>query len=390
MTYQLVETAKRIAPELAETAAEDNRLRRLSDCTWRILLDNGFLRSLQPARWGGAEVSIPEFADAIMELARVSPSAGWVAGVIGVHPWQLALFDEKAQHEMWGEDSARMHSSSYNPTGKAEKVAGGYRLSGRWSFSSGCDHCHAVMLGAICGRREIANNPVPDFRSFLLLDDQYRIDDNWHVTGLKGTGSKDIVVENAVVPEYRSQSHIDYALDLPLPGQEHNAGPLYRMPWSVVFHTALASSVLGAARGFVDAWSLLTHERTLTLGGRAADDALMQQRLAEAVWYIDATATRMRADITELSQMAEAQLPVSMQLKAQVRWNINRGCELVADGIAQLFRAASGRAVFLDHPLQQRFQDVQAAMAHAYLSPDPLAKAVGGYLLGTSKPEMVL
>ena len=116
----------------------------------------------------------------------------------------------------------------------------------------------------------------------------------------------------------------------------------------------------------------------------------MQQRLAETLWYIDATATRMRADITELSQMAEAQGPVSMQLKAQARWNINRGCELVAQGTAELFRAASGRAVFLDHPLQQKFQDIQAAMAHAYLGPDPLAKAVGGYLLGTSKPEMVL
>ena len=390
MNHQLVETAKRIAPELAENIAEDNRLRRLSDSTWKILLDNGFLRSLQPARWGGGEVSLLEFTDAIMELARVSPSAGWVAGVIGVHPWQLGLFDQKAQQEMWGKNPARMFSSSYNPTGKAEKVTGGYRLSGRWSFSSGSDHCRGVMLGAICGRREIANNPVPDFRSFLLLDDQYRIDDNWHVAGLRGTGSKDIVVENAFVPEYRSQSHIDYALGLPLPGQEHNAGPLYQMPWSVVFHTALASSVLGAARGFVDTWILLTQERTLSFGGRAADDALLQQRLAETLWYIDATATRMRADITELSQMAEAQVPVSMQLKAQVRWNINRGCDLVAQGIAELFRAASGRAVFLDHPLQQKFQDIQAAMAHAYLGPDPLAKAVGGYLLGTSKPEVVL
>ena len=91
-----------------------------------------------------------------MEIARVSPSAGWVAGVIGVHPWQLALFDERAQREMWDKDPAAMHSSSYNPTGKAEQVAGGYRLSGRWSFSSGCDYCRGVMLGAICGSRAAA------------------------------------------------------------------------------------------------------------------------------------------------------------------------------------------------------------------------------------------
>jgi 3-hydroxy-9,10-secoandrosta-1,3,5(10)-triene-9,17-dione monooxygenase len=386
----LVEKAKQLAPQLAESAAEDNRLRRLADSTWKILLDNGFLRSLQPARWGGGEVSLMEFVDATMELARVSPSAAWIAGVIGLHPWQLALFDERAQQEMWGEDPTLMHSSSYNPTGKAEKAAGGYRLSGRWSFSSGCDHCHGVMLGAICGTRDVLGKPVPDFRSFLLLRDQYRIDDNWHVAGLQGTGSKDIVVENALVPEYRSQSLIDYAINAPLPGQVRNGGPLYRLPWSVVFNTALVASVLGAARGFVDAWISQTRDRRLSLGGKAADDALMQRRLAEALWHIDATAARLRADMAELWQMAEARVPVSMQLKAQVRWNMNCGCDLVVQAIGDLFRASTGRAVFADHPLQQRFQDIQAAMAHAYLSPDPLAKAVGGYLLGTSQPEFVL
>jgi 3-hydroxy-9,10-secoandrosta-1,3,5(10)-triene-9,17-dione monooxygenase len=386
----LVEKAKQVGPQLAQTAGEDNRLRRLADSTWKILLDNGFLRSLQPARWGGGEVSLMEFVDAAMELARVSPSAAWIAGVIGLHPWQLALFDERAQQEMWGKDPNLTHSSSYNPTGKAEKVAGGYKLSGRWSFSSGCDHCRGVMLGAICGTRDVLGKPMPDFRSFLLLGDQYRIDDNWHVAGLQGTGSKDIIVENAFVPNYRSQSHIDYAINAPLPGQERNGGPLYRLPWSVVFNTALVASVLGASRGFVDVWISLTRDRRLTLGGRAADDALMQRRLAEAIWLIDVTSARLRTDITELWQMAQDRAPVPMQLRAQVRWNMNRGCELVAATIGDLFRASTGRAVFADHPLQQRYQDIQAAMAHAYLSTDPLAKAVGGYLLGTSQPEFVL
>lgn len=386
----LVEKAKQLAPQFAEAVSADDQLRRLSDSTWNHLLEGGFLRSLQPARWGGGEVTLVEFVDATIEISRSSPSAGWVAGVIGVHPWQLALFSDRAQREMWSEDPATMHSSSYNPTGKALKVAGGYKLSGRWSFSSGCDHCKGVNLGAIAGGRDLDGTQVPDFRSFLLLREQYQIDDNWHVAGLKGTGSKDIVVEDAFVPDYRTQSHLDYAMNLPLPGQELNDGPLYRMPWSVVFNMALAASVVGSARGFVEMWTEMSSTRKLSVGGKAADDVLMQRRLAEATWAIDVTIAKMRADAIELWQMADAREAASMKQRAQVRWNMNRGCEVVGQAVGDLFRAATGRSIFLDHPLQRRFQDVQGAMAHAYLVPDSMARAVGGMLLGTTKPELVL
>ena len=386
----LVERAKQLGPEFAATAADDAKLRRLSDTTWTILRNGGFLRALQPARWGGGEVHIVEFIDAIVEISRASPSAGWVAGVIGVHPWQLALFCDAAQRDMWGTDPTTMHSSSYNPTGKAEKVDGGYRVSGRWSFSSGCDHCKGVNLGAIAGMLEHGGVTAPDFRSFLLLRDQYRIDDNWHVAGLSGTGSKDIVVEDAFVPNHRTQSHVDYMMNLALPGRELNDGALYRLPWSVVFNAALAASILGSALGFVDAWIEQTKPRKLTGGLRAVDDALTQQRLADAIWHIDVTQSQMRADMNELWQMAQAREDASMQQRTRVRWNMVRGCNLVGDRIGELLRAASGRAIFLDHPLQRRFQDLLGGLGHAMLVADPVARYVGGSLLGATKLEMML
>jgi 3-hydroxy-9,10-secoandrosta-1,3,5(10)-triene-9,17-dione monooxygenase len=311
-----------------------------------------------------------------------------VAGVIGVHPWQLALFHDEAQQEMWADDPTRMHSSSYNPTGKAERVDGGYKVWGRWSFSSGCDHCEGVNLGAVVPDPEAT---IPDFRSFLLHVDQYRIEDNWHVAGLRGTGSKDIVVEETFVPEHRTQSHVDYAMGQPLPGQDVNPGPLYRLPWSVVFNMALAASVFGSARGFVDAWIAENASRSLPVGGgRLADDPISQRRLAEATWAVEAAIGRMRADAVELWDMAEASHVATMAERGHFRWNLNRGCELVGNAVGELFRAASGRSIFLDHPLQSRFQDVQGALGHAFLVADPLAKAVGGSLLGASKPEVVL
>lgn len=388
----LLSEAKRLAPEFAAGAAESDHLRRLDDRSWKHLVEGGFVRALQPARFGGGEVTLLEFADMVIEIARASASAGWVAGVIGVHPWQLALFPEEAQQEMWGEDPTAMHSSSYNPTGKAERVAGGYRVSGRWSFSSGCDHCRGVNLGAITGKLDVGDGlALPELRSLLLLPGQYRIDDNWHVAGMKGTGSKDIVVDDAFVPEHRTQSHLDYALGRPLPGQQKNDGPLYRLPWSVVFNMALACSTLGAAQGFVDTWIAETSGRKLTgLGTPLADDPLTQRRLADATWTLDAAITRLRGDASELWQMGEARYVPTMQERGRFRWNLNRGCELVGDAVVDLFRAASGRSIFLDHPLQRRFQDVQGALGHAFLVPDSPARSVGGALLGATRPEMML
>jgi 3-hydroxy-9,10-secoandrosta-1,3,5(10)-triene-9,17-dione monooxygenase len=275
---------------------------------------------------------------------------------------------------MWSKDPSTMHSSSYMPTGKADPVDGGYQLSGRWSFSSGCDHCRGVNLGALIGT---------DFRSFLLLPGEYRIEDNWFTAGLKATGSKDIVVDGTFVPTHRTQSHVDYAAGAHLPGQDKNDGVLYRLPWSVVFNVALVASILGSARGYIDTW-------TSEAKPRYRNDPLAQRRLADAVWDLDAAIAMTRHVATDMWERAVASEVPSMSDRGRLRWSLNRGAERVADAIAGLHRAASGRTAFVEHPLHARFQDVQAALGHAFVVPDPLAKSVGGHLLGTDNPEMVM
>ncbi len=385
----LAQRARALAPELAAAQAEGDQLRRVPDATWKLLLESGFLRALQPARWGGGEVELVDFLDGVAEISRANPSAGWVAGVIGVHPWQLALFADEAQDELWGNDPATMHSSSYNPTGTAVAVDGGYHVSGRWSFSSGCDHCRAVNLGAIVRDQKGAGG-MADFRSFLLLEGDYRIDDTWYVAGLRATGSKDIVVDGAFVPTHRTQSHTLYAMGEALPGQRRNGGPLYRMPWSVVFNMAVAASIFGAAQGFVDTWIVESRDR---LGGRRvplADDPLTQRRVAEAAWTLDVAMTMLHADAAELRRRADLGEVATMTERGTYRWHLNRNCEQVGIMVAELMRAASGRSLFLDHPLQRRYQDIQAGLSHAFLLPDPVARAVGGAMLGTSTPELIL
>ncbi len=378
----MVETARALAGDLAAQVAEGNELRRLPDATWKLLVDSGLSRMLQPKRWGGGEVPLVEFVDAVIEVSRANSSAGWVLGVMGVHPWQLALFDDRAQAEMWGEDPTRNHSSSYMPTGKAAKVEGGYRLSGRWSFSSGCDHGHGVNLGAIAGMIDLGEAEVPDFRSFLLHRGQYTIEDNWHTAGMRGTGSKDIVVDDVFVPDHRAQSHLDYLGWAPLPGQELNTGALYRLSWSMVFNFALAAAFFGTARGFLDSWTKITSERVVPPGRAQRDDPITQTRLAEAEWTYDAAVSKLRRACVEMQALAEAGGHPSDSELARVRWDADHGADLVGRHVNDLYHAASGRTAFTDHPLHTPYQDVQTMLGHAYLVPDSHARNYGGELLG--------
>src|SRR5271163_4357549 len=291
MGKSIIEKAIALAPLIRASADEATQLRRLPDATWNSLLAAGIQRGLQPERWGGGECNPADFYEAVSEVARADGSHGWVTGIIGVHPWQLALFPLETQQEVWEDDGAVMHSSSYAPTGKARKVSGGYRLSGRWSFSTGCDHCQWVNLGGIAGGIEIEGAEVPDSRSFMLPRRDYKIDDNWRVAGLSGTGSKDIVVDDAFVPEHRSQSHWDYVFGRQLPGWEFNPGPLYRLPFGPVFFRALTAVVVGAAQGFLDVWLEVSRTR-FSFGSKVNEDPVMQKLAADASYILKTVTQR--------------------------------------------------------------------------------------------------
>src|SRR5215468_9034798 len=192
-----------LLPVLRQRAQEAEDARVVPAESVKSLEETGFFRLLQPRRAGGLEADPVTFFTAVRLIASACGSTGWVASVVGVHPWQLALFPPQAQDDVWAADPATRMSSSYAPTGRAKLVKGtgeagaGYQLNGRWSFSSGCDHATWVLLGGIVTNDE--GQPV-DFRTFLLPASDYVIDDVWDTVGLRGTGSNDIVVTGAFVP----------------------------------------------------------------------------------------------------------------------------------------------------------------------------------------------
>lgn len=385
--------ARALAPSLTSADAESNTLRHLGDASWDLIGETGILRALQPKRWGGAEASIVDFADAIVEIGRSSASAGWVSSVVGVHPWQIALFPEQTQQEIWGENPARAIASSYTPTGTIEKVPGGYRVSGQWSFSSGIDRCDGVILGSIDGMRDINGQSCPDFVSAILDRDQYTITDVWNTAGLKGTGSNNITVTDVIIPEHRVQSHLEYTkgLGTPLPGQELNTAALYRLPWAVLFNLIITAGALGTVYGFLDLWTAETATRRTNYGSLLRDDAVVQDHLAEAVFAIDGARLRLRTIAAELLETAEAGEIPSEETRAYYRWNLAKGAQSATDAASSLMRTASGRTAFTDHPLHGKFQDVMAASGHAFLFSDTLARAFAGRRLGsTNIPEVHL
>jgi 3-hydroxy-9,10-secoandrosta-1,3,5(10)-triene-9,17-dione monooxygenase len=364
-----------LLPALRERAAQAEQLRRLPDETVKDFQEAGLFRALQPRRYGGYELDPGTFYQAVVEVGTVCGSSAWILGVVGVHNWQLALFPAQAQEEVWGEDSSVQLSTSLAPTGTVERVAGGYRLHGRWSFSSGCDFCQWAVLGGLVPPSR--DGEPADRRCFLVPRSDYAIDDTWHVIGLCGTGSKDIVVADAFVPEHRSFSYRE-AFELRSPGLALHDAPLYRLPFGGVFAYGIAAPAIGVALGALEVFREQAKTRVWSRDrSRVAEDPFVHYRLAEAAAAVYAARDRMLNGFAEMMRLARAGQAIPLTLRARHRWEAAQATEWSVRAVDLLFEAGGGRAIFLDNPIQRAFRDVHAMRAHAGNNPEKIAAVFG-------------
>jgi 3-hydroxy-9,10-secoandrosta-1,3,5(10)-triene-9,17-dione monooxygenase len=379
MYEQVVAAVRELLPVLRERAQEAEDARRVSEESIKALRQSGFFRLLQPERYGGLEAHPVEFYRAVRLVASACGSTGWVASVLGCHPWQLALFDDRAQREVWGTDEDALVCSSYAPMGRARPVPGGFTFNGRWSFSSGCDHAGWAFLGGLVV--DDAGAPT-DFRTFLLPRADYRIDDVWDAIGLRGTGSNDIAVENLFVPEHRTLSFVDTGKCV-CPGQEVNPGPLYRLPFASVFSCSISVPVIGMAAGAYEAYLGHTRERIrASTGGRAAEDAFNQLRIAEAASRIDAAILQIERNINEEMDLAGAGEKIPFGLRMRVRRDqVNATASAIA-AVDRLFESAGGRALRAGTPIQRFWRDAHAGRVHAINDPERALAMFGQAELG--------
>jgi 3-hydroxy-9,10-secoandrosta-1,3,5(10)-triene-9,17-dione monooxygenase len=368
-----------LLPTLRDRAQDTEDLRRIPDESIKSLQDTGFFRLLQPARYSGYEASPVEFYRAVRLIASACGSTGWVSSVIGVHPWQLGIFEDRAQQEVWGDDPGTLISSSYAPMGRATPTEGGFTFTGRWSFSSGCDHAQWIFLGGLVMGPE--GTPV-DFRTFLLPRADYEIEDVWDTIGLRGTGSNDIIVNEVFVPEYRTLSFMDTGRCYG-PGQAVNTGPLYKLPFASVFSCSIAIPVVGMAQGAYDSYVSWTKERVrASTGGKAADDSFNQMRIADSAAQLDGAVLQIERNLEEeLDHVAKGEkIPTALRVRVR-RDQVNAtGAGIAA--VDRLFESAGGRALRSGTPIQRFWRDAHAGRVHAINDPEKVRVMYGQYELG--------
>ncbi|MFE5591347.1 3-hydroxy-9,10-secoandrosta-1,3,5(10)-triene-9,17-dione monooxygenase oxygenase subunit [Streptomyces sp. NPDC056549] len=352
-----------LAPALRDRAAEAEELRRLPDVSVEELADAGFFRLLQPRAYGGLATDPAVFYAAVHEIAKACGSTGWAVSVLGVHPWYVAQLDPRAQEDVWGADGSTRICSSHAPTGEVTAVDGGFRLSGRWHFSAGCDHARWALLGGVV--TDADGRPV-DMRTFLVPRSAYRVDDVWDTVGLRGSGSNDIVVEDAFVPAHRTLGYGPVTL-LRCPGQEIHPDPLYRLPYAAVFTTAISTAMVGIAEGAHEDQVGAARERLKAPHGRrAAEDPFAQVRIARAAGEIDAARLQLARNTADLYAVARGGTEIPMELRARARRDQALATERAITAVDLLMEnAGRGPLRVGDDVLQRAWRDLHTGRGQA-------------------------
>ncbi|MEW2624091.1 acyl-CoA dehydrogenase family protein [Streptomyces sp. NPDC048106] len=388
MTETVMERIAKLADVFAQDAEASDRLGRLSEVSERALHESGVCRMLQPRDYGGLETHPREYMEAVIEIASHAPCAGWVAGVVGVHAHELALGTRQVQEEIWGDDPETWVASPYAPMGRARPVDGGYLFSGRWPFSSGTDLCQWVMIGGLVTDQE-GNVAEKAARHFVLPRSDYEIvADSWQVVGLKGTGSKDLIVKDAFVPDHRVIDTAEITAGTAHTAVGRSDSVLYAMPRNVMFSGAVTAATLGAAKSVLDAYVALTRGRDGRYG-KASRDPYQLAALGECSADIDASIQHFLYDIDRIHDLCADGVTIPLSLRAEVRRNQVRSSNRAAAAADKLFRLAGGVSLRTDLPLERLWRDSQAAIHHIQNVQDPIMQAYGLDFFGHPVPPNI-
>ncbi len=374
----LLDRVQALEPLIRGNADRAREERRVPVENIQALQDAGFFLALQPARWGGYEVDPREFFQMQIAIARACMSTAWASGIVAVHAFQIALMDPRAQEDVWGKDIHTRVSSAYAPMGKVEPVEGGFRFSGRWGWSSGCDHCDWALLGGLL--------PDGSYRTFLVPREDYVIEDTWHSMGLRGTGSNDIVVADAFVPDYRTHRQTDGFLGTN-PGVDEHSASLYRLPWAQLFVRVVSTPAIGAAMDALDLYKQLVKGKASGDVTKLAGDLDTQARIARASNTIAEMTSVMNANFAAMVEAVEQGRDIEVEDRILYRYQASLVIDKCIGLVDELFASAGGASVFEGSAIQQRFLDIHTARAHVANNPTAFGRNLGAVALGADNSD---
>jgi alkylation response protein AidB-like acyl-CoA dehydrogenase len=352
---ELLGRARQLLPEIAARAEETERLRMLPQETADAFVDSGLLRIPTPKMWGGWGLEYDTFWEVGTILGEACGSTAWCYAIAGSHNWQMGLASEQAQADYFSTPD-QWSSSAFHPPGKLERVEGGWTFSGRWSFSSGCDHANWGLLSGYMPE-------IEGMAWFMVPREQWRIEDDWHTSGLRGTGSKTIVIDEPVfLPAHRfsPMSHHAHPEARDMHGRGSYGVPFWTMlPWTVV------SPIVGMAQGML---GIVTERMTTKVNPATGElyslESTYQAEVAEAAATIDAARCVARVDIGELIDRGLRGDTLSLLDRARYRRDHAFVVKLCVDAANRLYAATGGTAIYDASPIQRFHRDIHAASHH--------------------------
>jgi 3-hydroxy-9,10-secoandrosta-1,3,5(10)-triene-9,17-dione monooxygenase len=384
----MVARAEALIPQLGARASRTEELRRLPPETERDLHEAGLFRIVQPKRVGGSEFDYVALVDCADAIGRADASVAWNLANLASHHWMLGMFDKRAQDLVWKDPNTLIASSFIFPAGRARKVDGGYLLRGSWPFSSGVDSSDWNMLASVVSSDDEADGI--QYRIFLLNKNNYRIRDTWNATGLRGTGSNDVDVKDAYVPEEMTLAVSD--LDGgPTPGSVVNPNALYALPVFSLFPFVLSGVALGNAQACLDDYAGIARHRVSTYNrAKIGDLQSTQIKIAEASAKIDAARLIMRSTCIEAMADARRGYVPDTAVKTRLRRDGAFSVNLCTEAVSLLFAASGARGLSTAGALQRQFRDAHAINSHLAFNFDSAGTNYGRVALGLPSENLTL
>jgi 3-hydroxy-9,10-secoandrosta-1,3,5(10)-triene-9,17-dione monooxygenase len=382
----VLESVRELLPALRERASHTESERRIPEETVAALVETGVFRMFRPQQHGGCESDPVDYFTAVRWIASACPSTGWVTSLLGITPWHLALLEPQTCADVWETDENALVSSSYAPTGRLVASDGGYRLSGAWRAAPGAEHCGWIVLGSLMLGQ--SGDPA-DYTAVVVPRSDYTLKDGWNVVGLRGAGSKDVLVQDAFVPPHRIYGAAG-RMRVAEAQRKPDAPALYRVPFASIHSTALTAPLLGAAEGAYRYHLARMRRRSkLSHTGRTGDE-FAPVAVARGAGEIDASILQLERDLRELMEHALRNEPPPIELRLRARRDQVRGTERAVEAVDLLFKAAGGHGVQTGNPIERAWRDVHTGAAHVINNVDQGMSLYGRWAYGLGVDDSLI